>query len=310
MRAPQSWPGTSRTLRAGPRRLRRAASGPATPTSHGTKPLVAGRFRRRGPCRGDPCGRPRRANAGCRFTETGRHKGVPYIRPNGAQPYIRVVPCTSALRTRCGNSHGTYAAGRPRSPERAAPFGVCSTEAPHSRPGASLPLCAGFASGPATPTSHGTTAAARCARSGVCSMRVSTPGPGRGRARNNVAETTAGDGLVPSLADAAAVTREGEGAPYGRDSLAPTGPCRHQRPTSRLVPWKRPKAGPALRFAMRQVRLRPSHADLPWTNRARSLTLPFAFVPWKRCKAGPALRSRCTPGSPPAGPGTVHKDLA
>ena len=49
-------------------------------------------------------------------------------------------------------------------------------EAPHSRPGASLPLCAGSASGPATPTSYGTTAAARAARSGVCSMRDRTVG--------------------------------------------------------------------------------------------------------------------------------------
>ena len=107
-----------------------------------------------------------------RFTETGRHKGVPYIRPNSAQPYIRVVPCTSAARPRGGNFHGTYAAGRPRSLERAAPFSACSMEAPQSRPGASLPLCAGSASGPATPTSHGTNAAGRCAPSGVCSMRA------------------------------------------------------------------------------------------------------------------------------------------
>ena len=55
-------------------------------------------------------------------------------------------------------------------------------EAPHSRPGASpakftsRPLCAGSASGPATPTSYGTTAAARAARSGVCSMRVAIDG--------------------------------------------------------------------------------------------------------------------------------------
>ena len=48
-------------------------------------------------------------------------------------------------------------------------------EAPHSRPGASLPLCAGFASGPATPTSHGTYTAGRCAPSGVCSMRGEPP---------------------------------------------------------------------------------------------------------------------------------------
>ena len=45
------------------------------------------------------------------------------------------------------------------------------SRAPHSRIGASHSLCADSASGPATPTSHGATAAARCARSGVCSMR-------------------------------------------------------------------------------------------------------------------------------------------
>ena len=43
-------------------------------------------------------------------------------------------------------------------------------EAPHSRPGVSLPLHAGFASGPATPTSHGAHAAGRYAPVGVCSM--------------------------------------------------------------------------------------------------------------------------------------------
>ena len=37
--------------------------------------------------------------------------------------------------------------------------------------------------------------------------------------------------------------REGEGAPYGRDSLAPTGPCRHRRPTGAFVPWKVGVAG-------------------------------------------------------------------
>ena len=87
---------------------------------HGTKPLAATRYGRRRLCRGDPCGRPRRANAGRRFTETGRHKGVPYIRPNSAQPHIRVVPCTSAPRARGGNSHGTNARGS------AATGGVCS----------------------------------------------------------------------------------------------------------------------------------------------------------------------------------------
>ena len=42
--------------------------------------------------------------------------------------------------------------------------------APQSRSGASLPLRAGFASGPATPTPHGTTAVGRCAPFGVCSV--------------------------------------------------------------------------------------------------------------------------------------------
>ena len=45
--------------------------------------------------------------------------------------------------------------------------------APQSRSGVSLPLHAGSASGPATPTSHGTTAAGRCAPVIVCSMRGS-----------------------------------------------------------------------------------------------------------------------------------------
>ena len=70
---------------------------------------------------------------------------------------------------------GDRRAVRPRACQIALRFPL--PEAPHSRPGASpakftsRPLCAGFASGPATPTSHGTTAAARAARSGVCSMR-------------------------------------------------------------------------------------------------------------------------------------------
>ena len=45
------------------------------------------------------------------------------------------------------------------------------TKAPQSRSGASLPLRAGAASGPATPTLHGPTAAGRYAPSGVCSMQ-------------------------------------------------------------------------------------------------------------------------------------------
>ena len=55
-----------------------------------------------------------------------------------------------------------------------------SLEAPQSRPGVSQrtlrvrALHAGFASGPATPTSHGTYTAGRCAPSGVCSMRGET----------------------------------------------------------------------------------------------------------------------------------------
>ena len=44
-----------------------------------------------------------------RFTEMGRHKGVPYIRPNSAQRYVRIVPCAFAaccafaVRPRGGN---------------------------------------------------------------------------------------------------------------------------------------------------------------------------------------------------------------
>ena len=75
----------------------RAASGPATATSHGTNRLIPRRRRRRKPRRGDPCGRPRRANAKRRCTQMGRHKGVPYIRPNSVQPASH--PCCS-LRVR------------------------------------------------------------------------------------------------------------------------------------------------------------------------------------------------------------------
>ena len=54
------------------------------------------------PCRGGPIAPGGRAVARVGFPhrsqliKTGHHKGVPYIRPNSAQPYIRVVPCTSA----------------------------------------------------------------------------------------------------------------------------------------------------------------------------------------------------------------------
>ncbi len=46
--------------------------------------------------------------------------------------------------------------------------GVDPMEAPQSRSGVSLPLHAGSASGPATPTLHGPIAAGRCAPSGGC----------------------------------------------------------------------------------------------------------------------------------------------
>ena len=71
-------------------------------------------------------------------------------------------------------------------------------------------------------------------------MRASTPGRGCGpvgdnaeyertdsrsrpRPKSGRCGAAVGDRLVPSLADAAAGTTEGEGAPYGRDSLAPYG---------------------------------------------------------------------------------------
>ena len=52
---------------------------------------------------------------------------------------------------------------------RSAPAAVCSPEAPRSRSGASLPLRAGAASGPAPPSFNGTTVASRCAPAAVCS---------------------------------------------------------------------------------------------------------------------------------------------
>ena len=101
---------------------------------NGTNRLVPTPCRRRRPRRGDPgatLGRPLRSPisnpARLRLLRTrmrkhsrsrpegapGRHKGVPYIRPNSAQLDVRIVPCTSAAccasapRPRGGNSHGT-----------------------------------------------------------------------------------------------------------------------------------------------------------------------------------------------------------
>ena len=51
--------------------------------------------------------------------------------------------------------------------------GVDAMDAPQSRSGVSLPLHAGSASGPATPTLHGPIAAGRCAPSGRCPCKDS-----------------------------------------------------------------------------------------------------------------------------------------
>ena len=51
-----------------------------------------------GPCRGDPCGRPRRAKADAPVHRDGTPQGRPLHPPDSAQTYIRVVPCASAAR--------------------------------------------------------------------------------------------------------------------------------------------------------------------------------------------------------------------
>ena len=73
-------------------------------------------------------------------------------------------------------------------------------EAPQSRPGASLPLCAGFASGPATPTSDGTTAAGRSAPFGVCSVRgAHVPMCQRGSTSHGASGATRSCSMTPSV---------------------------------------------------------------------------------------------------------------
>ena len=68
------------------RRLRAPTAGPGFAcAAHRAAPLAA---------RGRPSPRKRRAPV----HRDGTPQGRPYIRPNGAQPYIRVVPCTSAPR--------------------------------------------------------------------------------------------------------------------------------------------------------------------------------------------------------------------
>ena len=93
--------------------------------------------------------------------------------------------------------------------------------APHSRAGASHSLCAASASGPATPSLHGTSAVGRYAPFGVCLKRGATLArpPGRADAR---------------IRDAAAL---GTTVDAGRDKPVPNG-CfsLRRRPGSGAVP--------------------------------------------------------------------------
>ena len=79
--------------------------------------------------------------------------------------------------------------------------------APQSRAGASHSLCAASASGPATPSLHGPSAAGRYAPFGICSMR--------------------GDGLVPSPR---ALRARIENAPHSGGNRPKLQPTRHGRP--------------------------------------------------------------------------------
>ena len=79
-----------------------SAPRPRGRNSHGTKPLVATRCRRRRPCRGDPCGRPRRANAERRFTGVPHDGAAVTPRERGQSPKFPV----QATRMRPVNGDG------------------------------------------------------------------------------------------------------------------------------------------------------------------------------------------------------------